>query len=341
VVAALEFLTPIGGLAALAVVLPIVAASIVAIRSRILRSRLSLAPPVGSSVLEPASFLAILLLLGLAATGPALRRPIGHGFRKQTQAIFVVDVSRSMGASSSRGQPTRLDQARAAALRLRASIPDVAAGISSLTTQLLPELFPTTDESAFRLVLARVIGVLRPPPPAFQYIATTYDPLGNLRDQGFFASDTTARVAILLTDGESTTFYPDEVGQRLRSTAPPQLGIPSPFPQKVQSPVKLIVLRFGTMQDRLYLPGGKIDAGYRPDLGAASTVTELARDAGGSAFDGNQVGPAIAVLHRDLGAGATGSLASSLQTTALAPYVALAALVPLGFLLWQRNVSSL
>jgi hypothetical protein len=340
-VAALEFLTPIGALLALAVLLPVAAGLAVAGLSNRVRRQLSLGPPAGRSAPEWGALVAVPALLALAAAGPVLRTPVGHGVRKLTEAIFVMDVSRSMGASASRQAPTRLAQAKAAALRLRDSIPDVPAGISSLTTQLLPELFPTPDEAAFRTTLVRGLGILRPPPPAFQNIATTYDPLGALRDQGFFTPDTTDRVAILLTDGESTTFYPEEVGQRLRSSTPPEVGIPGPFPQKLQAPVKLIILRFGSAHDRIYLPDGRLDGGYRPDPGAAATVDELASDSGGSAFAGNRVGQAIADLHTALGTGPSGAVINSSKTRALAPYVALAALAPLGFVLWRRNFASL
>ena len=53
-----------------------------------------------------------------------------------------------MAASATPNSPTRLERAVAAAVKLRASIPDVPAGVATLTDRVLPDLFPVPDIGA-------------------------------------------------------------------------------------------------------------------------------------------------------------------------------------------------
>ncbi len=345
-VASIVFLTPAGALIAFAVAIPLAAAVFAASRRARARRLLALGSPTGRNTLELASLAAVPLLLALAAANPAIRSPVGHGIRKNTEAIFVVDVSRSMAAAAGPGAPTRLAQAKAAAMQLRDAIPDVPVGISSLTTELVPHLFPSTDETAFATTLENALGVLKPRPPAFQIVATTFDPLGSLATQGFFGPAARRRVAVLLTDGESTTFYPDAVGQRLgqqQSGFPGGGGGAFGGPRRRRAdPVKLLIVRFGGSGDRIYRPGGGTDPGYRPDIRAGSIVSDLARATGGRSFDARQLASARAALRSAVGSGGPASSEKlDTKTTRLAPYIALLALVPLGFLLWRRNLTSL
>jgi von Willebrand factor type A domain len=330
------FLTPKAGLVVFGVALPLAAAVLAATQRARVRDALALLP-AKPRVLELASLAAVPILLGIASAGPAVRSPVGKPVRKNAEVIFVVDVSRSMAASSGRNEPTRLDQAKAAALELRVAIPDVPAGISSLTTQLLPHLFPTADGTEFARTLDNSLGVLKPPPPAFQENATTFDPLGALADMGFFSSTATRRVVVLLTDGESTTFFPEAVGQRLRGTGPSPTPFLRPSGQH-QIPVKLLIVRFGTAKDRIY-HGATVDPGYRPDVNAGAIVTQLAQDAGGSAFDAGQLSAAKAALRAEVESGPSGTQVVSTKTTSLAPYLALVAFIPLGFLVWRRDLT--
>ena len=282
------------------------------------------------------------LLLALAATGPAIRSPVGRGILDNAEAIFVFDTSRSMAAAAGAHAPSRLDQAKTVALKLREAVPDVRSGVASITTQLLPELFPTADELAFTGTVNGAIGVLKPPPPAFQLVATTFDPLGALRDQGFFTLSVQHRVAILLSDGESVRFFPKYVGQRLTARLPTTGfgGGGGPL-QKPQARVKLIVLRFGSAHDRIYRSDGTVDPGYRPDFSAPTIAAELALDAGGLLFPGNQVAAADKALRKAIGSGPKSRRVTATRTTRLAVYTALASLLPLGFFVWRRNLVAL
>jgi hypothetical protein len=338
VLAQLVFLSPTGALLALAVVLPLAGVTLAAARQARIRAALAL-PSARLGAVEVACLVAVPLLLAFAATDPAIRSAAGRPLLDSTEAIFVFDVSRSMAASPGRHAPTRLDRAKGAAEQLRSSIPDVRAGVASITTQLLPELFPTPDEGAFTGTVKGAIGVLTPPPPAFQIIATTFDPLASLRDQGFFGPGTKHRVAILLTDGETTRYFPENVGQRLAAARPPQTFFGRP--QAVQAPVKLIVVRFGSGHDRIYKRGGGVDAGYRPDLHASQDVGQLVQAANGRLFDESQLGAATRALRADVESGRTSGRTTTTRTTRLAPFVALAAFVPLAFILWRLNLQAL
>jgi len=345
VVGAVVFLTPWAALVALAVAVPLAAAGAAAMRNGRVRSVLGLDSPRGGGALDVACLAAVPLLLALAAAGPAIRSPVGRGILDKTEALFVFDVSRSMGAASAANAPTRLAQAKSAAEKLRDAVPDARAGVASLTTQLLPELFPTADESAFTDTVDRALGVLKPPPPAFQAIATTFDPLAALRDQGFFSSEATHRVAVLLTDGESTKYFPTSVGQQLAGTSTSSSGVfGGPLqqqPQQSQAPVKLLIVRVGSSRDRIRRPDGTVDPGYRPDLRAPQIVGELAQAANGSVFQPDRLGAAESALRSAVGSGPASTRITTTKTRRLAPYVALLALVPLGLLVWRRNVVSL
>jgi len=296
---------------------------------------LGLSPPGPGARADTACLVAIPLLLALAAAGPGLRHASGRRVRTSAGVVFVLDVSRSMNASAGDTGATRLAQAQKAALQLRGAVPDVPAGISSLTTQLLPELFPTPDADTFKQTLSGSLGILKPPAPAFEVVATTFDPLAALRSQGFFTPATRHRAAVFLTDGESGRFSPQAVGAALAGR-----GGQGGFSRAPQAPVKLIIVRVGTSADRIYDAQGRPDPAYRPDLGAAGIVSQLAKDAGGSAFDVGRLGAATRALRKAVEAGTSNRHAGGVKTTSLALYVALAACLPLAFVVWRRNLAS-
>ena len=148
--ATLTFVTPWGGLVALLAIPPAIAYAVVARRSARGRALLRLGAPASDRHLALAALVAVPLLIGLAAAGPAWKTHSGRPVRTDAQALFIFDTSRSMAAAGGAREATRMAQARAAAIRLRDSaIPEVPSGVASLTTQLLPHLFPTSNEGAF------------------------------------------------------------------------------------------------------------------------------------------------------------------------------------------------
>jgi hypothetical protein len=342
ILAELTFLTPLGGLLAVAVVLPVAAYVAMASRSTRGRALLRLAPPKPDhSAL--AALASVPLLLGVAAAQPALRTHAGHRIRTDAQAIFVFDTSRSMAASAARGSPTRLAQAQEAAISLRDdALAEVPSGLASLTTQLLPHLFPTPDAAAFSATVANAIGIEKPPPPALKVglPGTSFWPLTALRDQGYFDPKTKRRVVILMTDGESGPYPVAAVTQAFRKPVPP-LEYPGLPPQPPQAPISLVVVRFGGAHDRIYGTDGTVEAAYRPDPSAAETVRSLADATGGKVFTASDLPAARAALRTMVGSGHGATRGANLKTIDLAPYIVLVAFAPLALLIRRRNLVAL
>ncbi len=116
----------------------------------------------------------------------------------------MLDVSRSMLAQPNLDSPQRIERAKAAASTLRASLSDVPVGLASLTDRVLPHLFPGTDQEVFAATLERSLGIEQPPPRAsFATGATSLNALATLRGLRYFTPNSTKRLAIVLTDGES------------------------------------------------------------------------------------------------------------------------------------------
>jgi hypothetical protein len=344
VIANLSFSTPFGGLLVLAAALPLAAYYRATRRDAMGRSLLQLPAPAASHRLVLAAVILVPALLGIAASGPVFRHHTGRRIRTGAQAIFIFDTSRSMAASANLNAPTRLEQAQGIAIRLRDdAIPDVASGVASLTTELLPHLFPTIDEAAFNSTVRAAIGVERPPPPFLQYgvSGTSFSSLTQLRNQGYFTPSVKKRVAILLTDGESGPISATAVVDALTSsTGGSPFPRPGVTPAAPEAPVSLLIVRLGSKSDRIFDQDGDIEGAYRPDPTAASTVSSLVAASDGQVVDAS-AGHAAASLRSMFGAAGNSVQGSSTATLNLAPYLVLSAFAPLALLLWRRNLAKL
>jgi hypothetical protein len=238
---------------------------------------------------------------GLAAAQPALRRDDHRQERTDVQAWFVLDVSRSMLASSGPTAPTRLERARRAALELRRAIPDVTAGVAGLTDRVLPYLFPTLDTRTFASTLRESVEIESPPPQQVARVVTSFDALAALDTQGFFPAGLERRVCVVLTDGES-----------------------APFARP--GGCRLVVVQLWDTGERIYRDG-RPEAQYRPNDAAPALAGQL-----GLVAQENDLGRARELLGAAVGDGpvrdAPGSERSTLE---LAPY---AALIGLALVLW-------
>ena len=146
----LTFLSPLAALVALGALLPLVALVLAERRAARARSLLRLEPPgIAEQAVPAAGIVLTAILLGLAAAQPVVRSIDERRVRDDAQALFVVDTSRSMLAASSPDAATRFDRARAAAQRLRTSLPEVPTGLASLTDRMLPVVLPTPDGRVF------------------------------------------------------------------------------------------------------------------------------------------------------------------------------------------------
>jgi hypothetical protein len=241
--------------------------------------------------------------------------------RQDAEAFYIFDTSDSMNAASAAGSPTRLERALAAAQRVRLALPDVPAGVATITDRVLPNLFPTPSEQVFTAALAETIGIDRPPPKGLAQRATTFAALDTLVGTNFFAPGIKHRLAILFTDGETAPYFPGDLREELRQ--PPTTSF--------------VIIRFWRAGERIFREDGP-DPGYRPDPSSAEATRELASVTGGRAFGEGGIGAAIAAARAMLGRGALVEVEQGLRVITLARWFALAALVPLAFLLWRRNL---
>jgi von Willebrand factor type A domain len=315
VVAGITFLTPAGAAIGGAALLPVLAVLAAGARVGRVRRALSLPPPrAGFDVVAVTALAATVGVLAVAAAQPALAHDVTRSVRTDVQVQFVVDVSGSMAASSSPTAPTRLDRAIAGAQHARAAIPNVEAGVATLTDRVLPDLLPVADQAAFDATLTRAVGIEQPPPDVTAVNATSFDALSDVVTGNYFVPTARKRIVVLLTDGESRAFDAASVA-RVYSSRPG---------------VELVALRFWGAHDAIYLHSGRIDPGYRPDPAGGLALHQLAVATGGRTFDGSQLSAAEATLQKLVGNGPRRpTTAATRGFTPLAPYVALLALVPL------------
>jgi hypothetical protein len=306
----MTFLTPLGGLVALFALLPLAAAAFAHRRTGSVRRSLRLPPPERRAELLPLLLAAAgTVLLGLAAAQPALIHTSSPQVRRDVQALFVLDTSRSMAAASTPTSRTRLDRAAAAAVRLRAAIPQVESGVLTLTDRVLPDLLPVGDVGGFDGVVERAVRIESPPPRDTSVRATSYSVLGDIPASNAFAPSASRRIVILLTDGESNPVQAGDLAGKLAAG----------------HGYRFLTLRFWRPDESVYDADGKAEAAYRPDPSGEATLRELASALGGRSFEEAQVGAAAAYLRGLAGRGTTVRAAGvDRSRSPLAPYTALA-----------------
>ena len=218
IASSLVFLTPFAGLVILAAIVPLVSVGIAGRRIARARSRLGLsAPPRTRRLPVILALLFVCALLALAAMQPAVRSTTTAKVRTDAQAIFVLDISRSMLAARSPHSPDRLARAKQLATAMREAIPDVPSGVATLTDRVLPSLFPNSDPAVFDATVAHAVGIEQPPPAnVCDVIATSLAALGSLGTQNYFPPTARRRLVVALTDGESRPFDARQVASRSR-----------------------------------------------------------------------------------------------------------------------------
>ena len=308
----MTFLTPLGALAALAGLLPLLAWVAGRRRASAVTGALGLQPAAGRNALQIAAAAGAIALLGLAAAQPALTHRPGTRVRTDAEALFVFDTSRSMAASTTPASPTRLDRAIAASERLRGAIADVPSGVATLTDRVLPDLLPVADISSFDTVAGRGVAIESPPPAASDIRATTFAALADIASGNYFHAKTTTRLVVLLTDGESNPVDTSALADALLR----------------ERGYRFIAIRFWRDGESVYKPGGTPETAYRPDPLGRVVLADVASALGGRAFEEAQVGAATSFLRRAVGNGPTTSAQSATQRrTPLAPYLAALALL--------------
>jgi len=314
-IATLVLLTPRGALLALVGLVPLAALWLAARREDHARAILGLGPPEHTRRWRaPLAVAAVAGLLGLAATQPVLRSTSAVETRTDAQVLFVIDSSRSMLAARTPGGRTRIARAREETLRLRDELVGVPAGVATLTDHVLPDLLPVPDRGVFDETVREAAQVGNPPPATAAVTATSLGALGAVGTQSFFPPSAKHRVAVVLTDGETGPFDVSKTAAELRGVTP-------------------IFVHVWRGDERVFDPGGTAESAYHPDPSSAETLASLAQAAGGKVFGEGQTSAVAAAARDALGHGPTRPEGSAASTTALAPYVALAALIPLLLLL--------
>jgi hypothetical protein len=320
-VAALVFLTPLGGLVAAALVLPLVAVAFAARRERRAREILRLAaPPRVRRVPRLLALGAVPALLGVAASQPALRSETTLRIRTDAQVFYVLDTSRSMLASSGPSAPTRLARAKADAIAIRNALPEFPSGVATFTDRILPDLLPDDDPAVFDSTVEHAVGIEEPPPSTESVVATTLGALAALGTQNFFPPSAKERLVVLLTDGESNAFDAPQVARALASGP----GI------------KLILIHVWARNETVY-DQGRPESAYHENDASGEILASLASATGGHLYGEHAVASAIATAKADLGRGPSVVQGQTEETRSLAAYVALAALLPLLFVVWPAS----
>ena len=316
----LSFLSPLAAFVALVGLLPLAAFFTVSRRASRIRSSLQLAEPGAVRYSTAVAVVVVACLVGLAAAQPVLARDRDRRVRSDAEAIFVLDISRSMLASSPAGA-TRLQRAKAEALRLRMEFPDVPIGIASLTDRALPHLLPSADEDAFARTLDQAIEAEQPPPIAyFQTIGTTLAALGSIQTRNFFAPSARHRVIVVFTDGESRRVDAASLAETLRR--PPG--------------IRPVFVHVWSPNERVYA-NGIPEPDYRPNPASAASLDRLATVAGGVSFEESRVGAIAGKIRTYLGTGPTVVQSRSRREFSLAPYLVVLAALPLLLLLMRLS----
>lgn len=317
-----SFLTPVAALFGLLAVVPLAVFAGRRRRAAQVRRALRLEQPAR----RPWGLLALCLaavpiLVGVAAAQPVITSARTVPQRSDAEVFVVLDTSRSMLASSSSGEPRRFERAREEALALQAELPGVPVGIASLTDRVLPHLFPTVDQRVFRETMRKAVGIERPPPStSFGTNVTTLDALGAVPSLNFFTPRAKRRALVVFTDGESQ----------------PVTGVLSTdFARKPRVDVTLV--RVGEANERIY-ESGVAEAGYEPDPTAGASLATAATLTRGRVLEEGQVGEIAAGVREALATGPTVDRRIEGNRQALMPYVALLAILPLGFVLYRRNL---
>jgi hypothetical protein len=317
VIGGVSFLSPLAALVAVLALVPLAALLATSSRADRIRYRLRVADSRRSLLGVGLAVTAVGALVGAAAAQPVVGQSRTQRVRADAEIIVLFDISRSMLASVGPSGRTRLERAKREALQLREELPDVPVGVSSFTDRALPHLFPIANQELFRATVEQAVDIERPPPIALLRTGvTTLAALTAVATRGFFSPLARHRVLVVYTDGETRPFDPASVGAVLRRGR----GI------------QAFLIHTWNARERVYT-NGRPEKDYFPDPRSGAELARLAKAVRGASSGESEVGSVAAAVRRSLGAGPTMSETESQTELSLGPYVLLAAVFPVGFLL--------
>ena len=319
-----SFLTPLNALFGLAVAVPLAALLATERRAREIRRELDVGSPGGlARAPEVVALIVLSAVVAIAAAQPVIVRAQLVNERADAQAFFVLDTSLSMAASARPGAATRLARAKRLAQRLQAALPDLPIGVASLTDRTLPHLLPTTDAALFARALTQSIQIDQPPPSqVYPGRATTFQALTPLAQSHFFSPGVSRRLVVVFTDGEAQPFSPSLLSGSIRGR------------------LALVFVHVWAPGERIYDRGKRRlpDPRYRPDPSSAQALDQLAIITGGRAYSERQFGQIARAAREAVGYAHAQTRINAYARIALAGWVVLAGILPLGVLLWRRNL---
>jgi hypothetical protein len=251
----------------------------------------------------------------LSSTTPRLAR-------LDAEALVAVDTSRSMDASATAESDVRLDRARRIALRIRAALGDVPTGLGTFTDRPLPLLLPTTDRNAFAAAVEKSLGIERPPGLQSSTTISSFDAVAPFPLEGYFRPGARKRLLVILTDAESTGF--NEPGVRKSFEAKPRTAV--------------VLVRIGRSGERVFGASGQPESAYIPPPATGETLHDFLAATHGRAYPEDDVAGAEQAAVRAIGSGPTANLGSTTARHDLAPWLVVAAAVPLAIVLRRRNI---
>ena len=221
------------------------------------------------------------------------------------------------------GEPTRFDRARDEAIELQDELAGVPIGIASFTDRVLPHLFPTVDQRVFRETMREADR---------NRASAAIDVVRHERHD--------ARRARCRADPELLHARREEArARRLHRRRQPagveraRDGLLAKKPR-----VDVTFVRMGDASERIYA-SGVAEAGIRTGSHGTHRESRGGRHCvRGRVLDEGQVDEAAAAVLEALGTGPTVDRRIEGSSRALMPFVALLALLPLGFVLLRRNL---
>lgn len=317
-----SFLTPLDALFALAAAIPLVALWLTQANIRRIRSLFSLAPIGRRELTSVVGALTLLpLLVGIAAAQPVVVRHRSLGERSDAQAFFVFDTTLSMSARKAPGDPSRLERAIRDAEQILPRFGDIPVGVVAMTDRALPELMPTPDQALVLRTLRLSVGINRPPPSEYyRGRVPTLQSLFPIANSNLYNPGVSHPILIVFTDGETKPLQTD-VGRVLARSMPVH-----PLFVHVWAPGERI---FGH---------GRLGAKYVSDPESGSVLRQFARLSRGHVFGESSLGALVQTIRAEVGSTPVRTSVLGYARVPLAPWFVLAGVIPLGFLLYRRNI---
>jgi hypothetical protein len=162
------------------------------------------------------------------------------------------------------------------------------------------------------------------PGPTLSYAnlkATSYDALADIVTGKYFKPEAKKRLVVVFTDGESRPL----AGELARAF------------EGQQPPIQTIFVHHWAADERIY-ETGVAEAGYEAERSAPSSLAAVAELVDGKVFAESELDAAEAAIKQATGEGPTRSRKLEGERRALMPWITLAAVLPLAFLLYRRNL---